>query len=886
VAANAFTIPIANMKPGADFSCTLTNTDVAPRLKLTKISNGAVGPFTFTGSNGWTSQTITTVTSGTGVAGAQQRLTAFNTATAMTEAVPAGYQLASATCTGMGSGGTASLAGNVLTLDAAATAASSNIACTFTNTKLPTISLTKISNGGVGPFTFTGTNGWASQTITTATSGVGVTGATQKLTAASTATNIIETIPSGYALNSVVCSGLGAGGTATPNLLTGAVAFDAAATAAGSNIACTFTNGVPAMTVVKAVDKTTISNIATLNYTITVKNTGSAALTGLVVTDALTQTGSTITLSTAPTLSSGDTNLNSILDIGETWIYNAAYIVQDADINNGNTISNVATIKPNEMAAVVSNAATTTIVLTFPGSAAKACSGNDLAINGGFETPTHTPPPRNFYLVPDASVPGWSTTDTVIEIWDTGFVASGGQVFSFEGNSHAELNATISGTLTQTGTVHSNAELSVFWAHRGRKGPDVASMTLSDNSGALNNFGSFTDSTTAWQRRNATLVTGATASTFSMAYTAVSSTGGNNAIGNFLDGVEACQTFMNFTKTLLSRTDVDASGGDSAGDKINYQYTISNPAGNFKGLSAVSIIDDKIGTIAVPTPLSGDTNSNGILDVGEIWTVQASYTLTLADMNAGSVTNTAHASGSTGSNTIVSGNASVSATLTAVPKLAVTKTANLASVNLAGQLITYTIAVSNPGNVTVSAITVSDPLGTVICPVSGNATIASLAPSASQSCTLTYTVTQNNLNTNGGGTGKISNTATAAGSFGATPVSKTGSTTVNIVLNPKLTIVKTFNPPGPFALNATITYTYKVTNSGNVTMTAVKVADANNGTGVFTGPGNEAMFTDVAPLGDSTDAAVSGIWDALAPGDTLTFTATYVVTQHDVDFLQ
>ena len=43
----------------------------------------------------------------------------------------------------------------------------------------PTLTLTKISQGGVGSFTFTGTNGWASQTITTTTSPVNVSGATQ-----------------------------------------------------------------------------------------------------------------------------------------------------------------------------------------------------------------------------------------------------------------------------------------------------------------------------------------------------------------------------------------------------------------------------------------------------------------------------------------------------------------------------------------------------------------------------------------------------------------------------------------------------------------------------------------------------------------------------------
>ncbi len=100
-----------------------------------------------------------------------------------------------------------------------------------------------MSNGGVGGFTFTGNNGWSSQTITTITSGVGVAGATQILTGASTATTITESAPpAGFALTAVSCSGLGAGGTATVNLSTRSVLLDAAATAPGSAIACTFTN--------------------------------------------------------------------------------------------------------------------------------------------------------------------------------------------------------------------------------------------------------------------------------------------------------------------------------------------------------------------------------------------------------------------------------------------------------------------------------------------------------------------------------------------------------------------------------------------------------------------------------------------------------------------
>ena len=66
-------------------------------------------------------------------------------------------------------------------------------------------------------------------------------------------------------------------------------------------------------------------------------------------------------------------------------------------------------------------------------------------------------------------------------------------------------------------------------------------------------------------------------------------------------------------------------------------------------------------------------------------------------------------------------------------------------------------------------------------------------------------------------------------------------------------------------------------------MANVTVADAHNGSGTFVGPTNE---TPVLPVNGSTDAGVNGSWDSLAPGDTVKFTATYTVTQQDVDYLQ
>ena len=108
---------------------------------------------------------------------------------------------------------------------------------------LPSVTVTKVSNGGVGTFSFSGSNGFVNQSITTLTSGTGVAGATQTLTAAGVSTTLTETAPpAGYALTSISCSGLGAGGTQTPNIGTRSVTLDAAATAAGAALACTFTN--------------------------------------------------------------------------------------------------------------------------------------------------------------------------------------------------------------------------------------------------------------------------------------------------------------------------------------------------------------------------------------------------------------------------------------------------------------------------------------------------------------------------------------------------------------------------------------------------------------------------------------------------------------------
>ncbi|MEM8651179.1 MAG: hypothetical protein AAGF54_11665 [Pseudomonadota bacterium] len=393
------------------------------------------------------------------------------------------------------------------------------------------------------------------------------------------------------------------------------------------------------------------------------------------------------------------------------------------------------------------------------------CTGTDLITNGGFELPTH-PPGTNFFNELEADVPGWSTTDTVIEIWQSGHTG----VPSHTGVQHAEINATDAGTLTNTPIpIQENAEVLIYWVHRGRGGVDEGALAVTDDGGGATNPPNFLTGTADWVEYSAIHLPAAGSTTMTLAFTAVATGSGDLRIGNFLDTVEVCQTYLDFDKSFVSITDVDGSGTDSIDDLVNYQFLITNPAGNERGLTNVQILDDVIGRfVAVPT--SGDDGDN-ILEPGETWVVNRSYALTLPDLDATVVTNIAHAEGDTGDNVLISPQDTVTVNLTSAPALSIDKSANDTTDVVAGQVITYT---------------------------------------------------------------------------------------------------------------------YVLTNTGNQTVTNISISDSHNGSGTPPVPLPEsAILTDNAPLGDSSNPdAANGVWDRLAPGDSVTMTANYTVTQTDVETLQ
>ncbi|MCA1711843.1 MAG: hypothetical protein LC789_09515 [Actinobacteria bacterium] len=182
---------------------------------------------------------------------------------------------------------------------------------------------------------------------------------------------------------------------------------------------------------------------------------------------------------------------------------------------------------------------------------------------------------------------------------------------------------------------------------------------------------------------------------------------------------------------------------DSVGDTITYSYEVKN-TGNVPLAGPVTVTDDKATVTCPALPAGG-------LVVGATTTCTASYTITQADLNAGSVTNKATAS----ANGTHSNQDTATVTADQTKTLLLDKTASPATYNSVGDVISYAYEVTNTGNVTLAGpVTVSDNKVTVTCPA---LPAAGLLPAASTTCTASYTIKQADLDV-----GAITNVATAS----------------------------------------------------------------------------------------------------------------------------
>ncbi|GAB2710540.1 DUF7507 domain-containing protein [Kitasatospora kifunensis] len=275
------------------------------------------------------------------------------------------------------------------------------------------------------------------------------------------------------------------------------------------------------------------------------------------------------------------------------------------------------------------------------------------------------------------------------------------------------------------------------------------------------------------------------------------------------------------------------------GETINYTYTVTN-TGQIP-LTNVTVTD-----LTPGVTVSGcGTNQ---LAPGQSTTCQATYTTTAADVAAKSVPDQGQATGTdTGGQTVTTTSNKV---VTPLDAIAVVKKAGQNQFTAAGQTITYTYTVTNNGAQPLTGITVVDNgpgTPTVSCPP------GPLAAGASEPCTASYTTTDADV-----AAGKVVDTAQVTGT---TPSGQSVTSTSNTVTVPYagLKVVKAVQETAYSAAGQALHYTFTVTNTGNVSLSSIAVADA--------APGSPAVTCPVTTL---------------APGASTTCTATYTTTDADV----
>ena len=223
----------------------------------------------------------------------------------------------------------------------------------------------------------------------------------------------------------------------------------------------------------------------------------------------------------------------------------------------------------------------------------------------------------------------------------------------------------------------------------------------------------------------------------------------------------------------------------------------------------------------------------------------------------------------------------------------------------AGDTIIYRYTITNEGSVTENNVVPIDTGPTfdgsaavnslsafteVTGAGAGTGDAATLAPGETVVFEASYTLAELDVLNAAGVTDGVENIATA-GSDDAPDSPPSPPAITEIPAVPLLEIVKVavlndeITADGFAEAGETITYTYTVTNSGNVALTNVGVQDTHEGV-LLTGadlPVGETIITE-GPVGPSDiGTANDGVIDTLEAGASATFTVTLTVTQDEVD---
>ena len=646
----------------------------------------------------------------------------------------------------------------------------------------------------------------------------------------------------------------------------------------------------------------------TINYTITIENTGGQTITGISLVDNLTDNnGISLTLDQGPDyVSSSSGSLEGTLVSGEIASYSASFVITDAAANSG----------------LIEN----TVVVTGS-SQGNTNDITDTSDDGNDSDGNTSDDPTVVYtsLAPE------------LEVTKTATLSDNGDGINGEGDT---INYTI--TVANTGNVSITSLSLVDLLTDGNgnaltltSGPTFVSNSIGSPQGSIvpNEVSTYSASylisnsaANSGQIENTVTVTGS--SLGNTDDVTDQSDDGDDTDGNTTNDPTVVSIAplgsIEVTKTYSITDDGDGSNG--AGDTINYTITIEN-TGNIT-INTLSLVDTLTNgngnALSLTTGPSFASNSDGsaqgTIVAGETSTYSATYLITQQDVNSGSVNNSVTVTGSSPGNsndvsdisdngddtdgnttndpTVVSFNTNRSIEAT---KTAYTIDNGDGSVN-AGDTIVYTITINNTGSTQLSSITLIDTLkdgnNNVLQLSSGPLFVSSsqgsleglLSPSESATYSATYLITNSDA-----GTGKVINTVTVnASSPGnnndVTDISDDGDdsdgnttddpTVIEIISLPKIEVTKVasvtdLNNNGINDVGDRIDYIITVENKGNITVSGLSYVDI-----LSDGSGRDLILTSQPTFGSASQGSAEGI---LAPSETANYTASYIIGQRAAD---
>jgi uncharacterized repeat protein (TIGR01451 family) len=542
-----------------------------------------------------------------------------------------------------------------------------------------------------------------------------------------------------------------------------------------------------------------------INYTIDVANTGNTALTGVTVTDpAVSNLAAVLNAG----FNIGDVNQDNQLSAGETWHYTASHTVtqEDIDSNGGGNgaISNTATADTVETDPV--SASATVAVDRHPGvQLLKSADVSSVDAAGDVINYTITLANSGNTTLTEPKVND-SQVNIVTPVLDFGAPVLGPELLA------AVLNGDYNVGDTNQNGVQDSGETFQFV-----------------NAGDTN--------------QNHVLDPGET-----FLFTNVGDTNGNG----FNDPGETFQYY--------NAGDTNHNGVEDGGEtfQFNFDHSATTVDVNHDGFN------------------DGDANHDGILNVGETWQYTVSYTVTQDDIDNGGVVNSGLTHDNTATATTAQGAgdaASASVQVHQNPHVTLVKTATVpgGTADSAGEVIAYTIHVTNDGNMTLTDPVVSDsPAGNLAAVVSGGFNAGDADHDGKMDIgetwqyTASHTVTQGEMDAGG----SISNTASVTTGQGA---SDSDTASITVEQHPHVVLDKVATVAGGTAdAGEVIGYSISVTNDGNVSLTNAVVTD----------PSVSDLAAVVSGGFNAGDADHDGNIDV---GETWQYSASHTVTQAEFD---